>query len=46
MQIASFGAAGVGLRGMRERIKDFGGNLEIASGEKGTQIRVSIPLTA
>jgi signal transduction histidine kinase len=46
LQIASFGAPGVGLRGMRERIKDFGGNLEIASGEKGTQIRVSIPLTA
>jgi signal transduction histidine kinase len=45
LQIASFGAAGVGLRGMRERIKDFSGNLEIASGEGGTQIRVSIPLT-
>jgi signal transduction histidine kinase len=43
-QIASFGATGVGLRGIRERIKDFKGELEIASGESGTQVRVSIPL--
>jgi signal transduction histidine kinase len=45
-EIASFGATGVGLRGMRERIKDFDGELEIASGENGTQVQVSIPLDA
>jgi signal transduction histidine kinase len=45
-QVASFGANGVGLRGMRERIKDFNGEFEISSGENGTQIKVTIPLTA
>jgi signal transduction histidine kinase len=45
-KLASFGANGVGLRGMRERIKGFNGELEISSGENGTQIKISIPLTA
>jgi signal transduction histidine kinase len=44
-QMTSFGATGVGLRGIRERIKDFEGELEIASGEGGTQVRVSIPIS-
>jgi signal transduction histidine kinase len=44
-QMTSFGATGVGLRGIRERIKDFDGELEIASGEGGTQVRVSIPIS-
>jgi signal transduction histidine kinase len=44
-QVTSFGATGVGLRGIRERIKDFEGELEIASGEGGTQVRVSIPIS-
>jgi PAS domain S-box-containing protein len=44
-KIATSGASGVGLRGMRERIKDFAGELEILSGEKGTRIRIAIPLT-
>jgi signal transduction histidine kinase len=43
-RVASSGAPGVGLRGMRERIKDFGGEFEIASGNKGTHIKVSVPL--
>ncbi len=43
-KIASTGASGVGLRGMRERIKDFGGELEIASREKGTEIRIVLPM--
>jgi len=35
--------AGVGIVGMRERVKQLGGRLEIASSEHGTQIRVVIP---
>ena len=45
-QVTSFAASGVGLRGIRERIKDFDGELEIVSGEGGTQVRVSLPLNA
>lgn len=45
-QVVSFGAPGVGLRGIRERIKDFEGELEIASGDNGTTVRVSIPISA
>jgi PAS domain S-box-containing protein len=44
-RISSAGAPGVGLRGMRERVKDFEGEWEIQSGENGTHIRVAIPLT-
>ena len=43
---SSAGVTGVGLRGIRERIKDFNGELEIASGEDGTQVKVAIPLVA
>jgi signal transduction histidine kinase len=43
--IMSEGVAGVGLRGMRERIENFGGQFDIASGKKGTCIRVSVPVT-
>jgi two-component system NarL family sensor kinase len=46
-QVASTGTPGVGLRGMRERIKDLGGELEIGSigsNRKGTEIRVSLPM--
>jgi signal transduction histidine kinase len=35
---------GVGLSGMRERVKDLGGNFEIQSTGDGTAITVSIPL--
>ncbi len=35
---------GVGLRGMRERINDFGGELQINSSEKGTRVRATIPV--
>ena len=45
-KIASAGASGVGLRGMRERIKDFGGELEIGSHEKGAEIRIVVPMAA
>ncbi len=39
-------ATGVGLRGMRERIKDFHGELEIASSNEGTLVKVAVPLAA
>jgi two-component system, NarL family, sensor kinase len=35
--------SGVGLRGMRERIRQFGGSLEIRSEESGTVIEVRLP---
>ncbi len=44
-QISSAGASGVGLRGIRERIKDFGGDLDVTSdgAGKGTAVRMVIP---
>ena len=42
--VTGAGAAGVGLRGMRERVKGFGGELEIVSNGTGTLVRVVIPL--
>jgi signal transduction histidine kinase len=45
-RIASSGLSGLGLRGMRERIKDFQGDMEIVSLERGTQIKVIVPLAA
>jgi PAS domain S-box-containing protein len=44
-KIASSGLSGLGLRGMRERIKDFQGEIQIASQGKGTQIKVVVPFT-
>jgi PAS domain S-box-containing protein len=37
---------GLGLRGMRERIRELGGKFEITSDGKGTIIRASIPIQA
>jgi signal transduction histidine kinase len=37
---------GVGLRGMRERVNDLGGNFEIESSDDGVAIVVSLPLAA
>ena len=45
-KVTSSGLSGLGLRGMRERIKDFQGDMEIVSHEKGTQIKVIVPFTA
>jgi len=39
-------APGVGLRGMRERLEDFGGKLEISSSERGTEVKPAIPVEA
>jgi PAS domain S-box-containing protein len=39
------GSLGVGLRGMSERVRQIGGDLEISSSETGTEIRATVPLT-
>lgn len=35
---------GVGISGMRERMRDLGGTLEIQSGSGGTSVRATVPL--
>jgi signal transduction histidine kinase len=40
---ASVGAAGVGLTGMRERVRELGGQFEIRSLHTGTTISVALP---
>lgn len=38
------GAQGMGLRGMRERMRQLGGDLNVTSDRRGTEIRATIPL--
>jgi PAS domain S-box-containing protein len=38
--------AGVGIQGMRERVKQLGGCVEIQSNENGTAVTASLPLVA
>ena len=38
-------AGGVGLAGMRERIREIGGDLRIVSNSEGTRVTVSVPLS-
>lgn len=42
--MAVSGTLGVGLRGMRERLRQLGGNLEVNSSEKGTTIVAELPI--
>ena len=42
-KIASGETAGVGLRGMRERVKQLGGSLEIRSNGRGTTVTATVP---
>jgi PAS domain S-box-containing protein len=42
---AGGGAIGVGIVGMRERLHQLGGMLDIESGERGTIVRASVPVT-
>ncbi|HEX4003868.1 MAG TPA: PAS domain S-box protein [Candidatus Acidoferrales bacterium] len=42
-RVASGKTAGVGLRGMRERLSQFGGNVEIRSNDRGTAVIATLP---
>jgi signal transduction histidine kinase len=46
MEIMSAGLPGVGVRGMRERLRQLGGSLEITSGGagKGTMVVARLPI--
>jgi signal transduction histidine kinase len=41
----SVGTPGVGIRGMRERLRQLGGNLEIKSNGEGTIVGARLPVT-
>jgi signal transduction histidine kinase len=43
--MSSSGTPGVGIRGMRERLRQLGGTLEINSSGSGTAITVSLPIS-
>jgi len=43
-EMEASGTLGVGLRGMRERILQLGGNLKIDSNSPGTVVRVQVPV--
>jgi len=45
-EMASAGAPGVGIRGMRERLRQLGGALEINSNGSGTVVAVRLPIAA
>jgi PAS domain S-box-containing protein len=45
-KISSGQSCGVGLSGMRERVRQFGGRLEVDSDETGTRITAVLPLPA
>jgi signal transduction histidine kinase len=45
-QIATTGTPGVGVRGMRERIRQLGGTVEIKSSGNGTCVTVKLPVPA
>jgi signal transduction histidine kinase len=36
--------SGVGIRGMRERIRQFGGQMKISSSQSGTMVQISMPV--
>ncbi len=45
-QVKSGRSAGVGFRGMQERVKQIGGTLTIHSNESGTSVLVTLPVAA
>jgi PAS domain S-box-containing protein len=44
-RLAKVGQIGVGFTGMRERLRQLGGTLEIQSEEKGTLVRAILPIS-
>ena len=42
----SGGGVGIGLAGMRERLRELGGQLEVESGATGTLMRAVVPISA
>jgi signal transduction histidine kinase len=44
-EMASTGTPGVGMRGMRERLRQLGGSLDIHSNSKGTLVVARLPVT-
>jgi PAS domain S-box-containing protein len=44
-ELNSHGLIGVGVRGMRERIRQLGGTLKIESNGKGTTVSVTLPVS-
>ncbi|MFZ1009069.1 MAG: DUF4118 domain-containing protein [Candidatus Sulfotelmatobacter sp.] len=44
IEFSSAGRTGVGFRGMRERLRQLGGTLEIRSGGAGTMVTARVPL--
>jgi signal transduction histidine kinase len=45
-EMSSTGVPGVGIRGMRERLRQLGGSLDIHSNDKGTLIVAQLPVGA
>jgi signal transduction histidine kinase len=46
LALNSSGLLGVGLRGMRERMRQLGGTLEVQSNGKGTTVTAAVPCAA
>jgi signal transduction histidine kinase len=44
LELSSSGRTGVGFRGMRERLRQLGGSLDIRSDSSGTAVTASLPL--
>ncbi len=44
LELSSTGRTGIGFRGMRERLRQLGGDLDIRSDDRGTVVAASVPL--
>jgi len=45
LELNTYGLVGVGIRGMRERIRQLGGTLQFESNGKGTTVSVTLPVS-
>ncbi len=45
LELNSYGLVGVGIRGMRERIRQLGGSIQVESNGHGTNVSVSLPVS-